>query len=342
MNYIFYLHSNICVISVYKTIENLIKKGESVIIVSERGTKFPIESDRIVIYDVQEVIDSSIKKTSNLVLQILNYKFKVYKKCREFAESIIDKKDFVIYTPSYNMYSVRPFLENEFCKGYYFIEEGVLSYLTSESLHIRYRDRRYKKGRILLDLLGMGEKPDCYITNKFKGCLCLSDYTFPWCKNTKDVTDIASYYANMNFEDIGVNSIIITDWLRDDIGILENAFIKIVDRLVNEGNRKIAIKFHPQAYAYEKEKIAHILDCINDKYKSIETNILPAEYSLELLMYHRKMNVYSIFGHSSVLLYALILKSKAFVVNHSGNQTEIYEIPTVPQFIKDINISYAR
>ena len=101
------------------------------------------------------------------------------------------------------MYSVRPFLKDEHCKGYYFIEEGVLSYLTSRSLHTRYIERRYKQGRILLELFGMGEVPDCLITNKFKGCLCLSEHAFPWCKHEKIVTGIASYFDNMDFCDIG-------------------------------------------------------------------------------------------------------------------------------------------
>lgn len=341
MNYIFYLHSNICVISVFKTIENLIEKNEDVVIVSERGTKFPIKSDKIRIYNVQEILDGNIKKTSNPFTKIWNYKFRVYKECRKFAMTIINKRAFVIYTPSYNMYSVRPFLESEFCNGYYFIEEGTLSYLTSNSLHTKYIERRYKQGRFFLDLLGMGEVPDYYVTNKFKGCLCLSDYAFPWCNN-KQVTDIGSYYANMNYEELEANNIIVSDWLRNDIGVLEDAFNTVVERLIKNGNEKIAIKFHPQAYAYEKEKISAILSTVKKKYKTIETVLLPAEYPLELLMYHKTMNVYSIFGHSSVLLYALILKSNVFVVNHIGRQTDIREVATIHQFIRDINLKYAR
>lgn len=333
MNHIFYLHSNTCVISSYDVISQLLSRNERVIIVSERNTKFPFFEGQVALYDMQETIDKYRNNTHNVFLLAINYKTSLMPHCEEVAKSIIDEQDFIFYTPSYNMYSVKPFLNSQYCKGYYFIEEGFMAYLSEETLRKHFRNRRYKQFHFLMDFIGAGESYDYHVTNGFKGCYGLTDYSFPWCTTNKVVTSFDGYFTNLKVDNAGFNFLITTDWLKDASDILLEAFNETIKEIIdNYSPSKIAIKFHPTAFINEKDKIELILDAIRNNFKSIDFVILPASFSIEALMYHNHVKLYCIFGLSSLQLYALMLKSIPFMVTKE-DKVEIKEIKNIPEFV---------
>lgn len=340
MTHIFYIHSNICVVSSYSTIEKLVNTGERVIIILERSTQFPYFLGKVETYNVQEVIDKYRRNSTTLLGKVINYRFTLYPQCKKFAKKIINGDDIIVYTPSYNMYSVRPFLDCKQCKGYYYIEDGTLSYLSANSLRRRYVNRRYRGGRILMDLLGAGEKPDCYISEKFRGCIGVSEFAYPWCKN-KEVADVSGYYNNQPYDEIDVDDVIISDYLKDDYTVIIDAFKRVIDKIKQDNKPpRIGIKFHPSAYTYEKEKIERIETEIRNTYKNIDFIFFPIHYSIECMMFHKSIQLYCIFGASSLLLYALVLKSKAYRVNHNSNCIFINEIPTIQDYVDYSNSQY--
>ena len=91
--------------SSYDMIEKLVKQGESVIVITERKVAFPFWGSDVKKFDIQEVIDKNRKNTPNIVSLVFNYRTKLHPQCRFFAEKVINGEDFVLYTPSYNMYS---------------------------------------------------------------------------------------------------------------------------------------------------------------------------------------------------------------------------------------------
>lgn len=333
MNHIFYLHSNTCVISSFDVISQLLSKNEKVIIVSERNTRFPFFEGHVTLYDMQATIDKYRKNTHNVLLQAINYKTGLIPHCEEAANRIIGGHDFLFYTPSYNMYSVKPFLKSKNCRGYYFIEEGFMAYLSEETLKRHYRNRRYKHFHFLMDFIGAGESYDYFVNESYMGCYGLTEYSFPWCTKNKFVTSFDGYFSNIKVNNTDFDFLITTDWLKDAPDVLLKAFKSTIKEIVSTySSSKVAIKFHPTAFINEKEKIDLILDAIRSEFKSIEFVVLPASFSIEALMYQKPINLYCIFGLSSLQLYALMLKSKPFMVTKEDD-IDIIEIENIPEFV---------
>lgn len=338
MKHIFYLHSNICVISSYDTINRLVEEGEQVVVVSERKTRFPLYEGKIATFDIEVIIDKYRKETTNPISTFINYRFGLFPRYKEFAKEVIADEDFALYIPSYCMYTIMPFLNSKHCKGYYFIEEGTMSYLSAESLRKRFLKRRYRSGRILLDLTGMKEHQDYYVTDKFMGCIALSEESFPWCTDKKIVVGMNGYYSNIKQEVVDIDHLIITDYLRDEKDVIEEGFRTVIDGIFDkETNAKIGIKFHPTAFAYERVKIDAIIIDIKEKYKDVDFKILPSAYSIEALMYKKRISLYSVFNISSLLLYAIVLKSDATMLSNNGGEIGVIKIPTIRNFIDMAN-----
>lgn len=334
MNHIFYLHSNTCVISSFDIISDLVRRKENVIIVTERNVKYPFFEGKVALFDMQKVIDKYRIKSSSIIGQVINYRLSLHPNCNAFALKIINDADFLLYTPSYNMYTIKPFVKNKHCKGYYYIEEGFMSYLSEKTLKGNFRNRRYKRGRILMDLVGAGESFDYKITEKFKGCIGLSNYSFPWCEDKNKITGFDRYFSNIPYEDVNIDYLITTDLLKDDVEIIKAAFKTAIERMLQENtNAKFAIKFHPSAFVYEKEKAETIIDYVQSAYKNNEITILPAPYSIEALMYHRSVSIFCIFGVSSLQLYALMLNSTPYMLVKENGNVVIKKIESVPEFI---------
>ena len=57
MKHIFYLHSNICVIAAYDTIERCVNEGNRVVVISNRNTAFSFFRGKIEFHDIQPITD---------------------------------------------------------------------------------------------------------------------------------------------------------------------------------------------------------------------------------------------------------------------------------------------
>ena len=75
MNHIFFLHSNICTIVAFNTIKGLIEKEEKVVVILNRGTKFPFFVEKVKTFDIQYITDEYRKSSSNIIGKFLNYRF---------------------------------------------------------------------------------------------------------------------------------------------------------------------------------------------------------------------------------------------------------------------------
>ena len=336
MKHIFYLHSNICAIVSYSIISELVRNNEEVVIVSERKTTFPSFNDKIKIFDVQHVIDTFRKKDQKLIGHVINYKFDLIPQLKKFAKEIIDSQKFILYIPSCNMFTIKHFLKDKNCCGYYFIEEGTLSYLSKGKLKERYFTSKYRQGKILLSLLGMGVAYEFKQSNKFMGCICLSDKGFPWCPGSqKKVVDIKESLSAFEKNTIKTDVVITTDYLRGPLNNYLKAFDLVINNIVEENpNITIYIKFHPTAYLFEETKMKKICGFIDGKYFKNVKGYLPPSFLMEGFLCDSRVSLYSIFGISSLLLYALAFGSTAFIVNMDNDEVRTDEIDGVDKFLE--------
>lgn len=336
VSHIFSIHSNICVVVVYDTIRKLLDEGNKVIVVSDRNTSFPFFSDKIIFHDIQYITDQYRKQTSNLFKRLKNYAFDYLPQYKKSALSIINEEDFILYLSSKNYFTMVPYLKNKHCKGYYYIEEGSMSYMDIDVLKRRYYKQLYH-GQILLNFIGSSTSFDYEIDERFLGCIATSMDAFPWCKENKIITTMDGYFSNIPVSNVDIDTLIITDYLNDDKSIVVDAFKKIIDEALSTHKvSKIGIKFHPTAYSYQGEKIKEVLLEIRRRY-SIEFVQLSASFSVEAYMFHRHIKIYSVFNVSSLLLYALLLGSRPFMLTHKDNDIKVEEILTVRELISILN-----
>ena len=339
MKHIFYLHSNICAIVSHGIISDLVRNNEEVVVVSERKTIFPSFKDQIKVYDIQQIIDTYRKKDQKLIGHVINYRFDLIPQLRKFAKDVIGDQEFILYLPSCNMFTIQPFFKSKYCSGYYFIEEGTLSYLSKEKLKQRYYTSKYKKGLFLLDFFNMGIAYEFKVTNKFRGCICLSDKAYPWCSHDlKTFVNIKDSLAVFEYKNISTDVVITTDYLRRQKENYLDAFDFVINKVMSENpSYKIYVKFHPTAYLFEETKMNEIIDYLKEKYGDIIKGFLLPSYLMEGLLCDNKVCLYSIFCQSSLLLYALVFGSKAFVVEKDNNDITINEIANVNNFLEISN-----
>lgn len=340
MNHIFSIHSNICVIVVYERVKQLLENNENVIIVSDRNTKFPFFEDRIKFYDIQYITDTYRGKCSNSIQKFVNYAFEYLPHYKKSAKQIINEEDFTLYLSSCNYFTVSPYLWNKHCKEYYFIEEGTMSYMDLGELRRRYK-KQLRKGQALLNLIGFRTSFDFYTDKRFRGCICVSQSAFPWCETNKFVADLSYYIkadTNENNEE-EYNAIVVTDYLDKDISIILQGFSLIFDDILKRGNTRIAIKMHPTAFSYQKEKIKEIEKYVKQTYSCINVAFLPSSCVIEKMLVRNKVIVYSIFDVSSLLLYALALNSRAIVLTCNG-KIEMKELTSTTVLLEEVYKSY--
>ncbi len=339
MNHIFSIHSNICVIVIYDRVRKLLENNENVIIVSDRNTAFPFFQDRILFNDIQYITDKYRGSCKNIFSKFINYAFEYLPHYKKSAKKIIGNEDFILYLSSCNYFTISPYLWNKHCKGYYFIEEGTMSYMDVDELRRRYKKQLYS-GQILLNLIGFRTTFDFYTDSRFGGCICVSEYAFPWCKTNKIVSDLRCYCNNEMSDYDLYDYLIVTDYLDKDIGVIFQGFEMVLNTITPlPQDKRIGVKMHPTAYSYQKEKINEIQNLISRKYSDIKVVFLPSNYVVEKMLIKKHTIVYSIFDVSSLLLYALALNSRAFVLtaNHGVNMKEL---KTITELLEEVYKSY--
>lgn len=334
MKHIFSIHSNICAIAIYDTVRHLVEEKKQVIIVSDRNTKFPFFTSSIKFYDIQYITDKYKKNTSNLFCKLVNYAISYLPQYKISARDIINDEEFILYLSSSNYFTMTPYLRSKKCKGYYYIEEGSMSYMPLNLLKKIYY-RQLASRQFLLNIIGSRTRFDYAIDDRYLGCICLSEKAFPWCNDKKIVNTFNGYFFNIQQEEINADYLIITDYLNEDTSKYINAFEKIIDSIMNRVEiKKIAIKFHPTAMSYESQKARIIVDTIKTSYSNITFVILDPSFSIEKLMSQHKVNVYCVFGMSSLLLYSCVMGSTPYYLEHDSNGLVVKKLSNFDEIIR--------
>lgn len=336
MKHIFSIHSNICVIVIYDTVKKLIERGEDVIILSDRNAEFPFFQNSINFIDIQYITDNYRGDCSTPIKKLINYTFRYLPKYKESAKKVIDDEDFILYISSCNYFTIAPYLCSNHCKGYYFIEEGTMAYMDVNKLKKRY-ERQVRKGQFLLNFVGAGTRFDYEITPLYKGCICISEYAFPWCNDRKIINNLQNYKAVIPQSSNSYTHVIVTDYLDEDIDVILRAFRIVMDLIIkDESSIRICIKMHPTAFSYQQKKIELIKEFVNKKYEEYHIDFVPVSFTIENLLMSGKTQVYSIFGVSSLLLYAVNFGSRSFVLNYNDEKITCDELFTVQDILDDV------
>ena len=213
-----------------------------------------------------------------------------------------------------------------------------MSYMSERILLKRYYKKLFRKGLIFSGLLGVRVFYDYKITKKFKGAICLSLNAFPWLNKNKIINKSDDYFSKQEETPLNVDAFIVTDYLSDKLEDIKKGLSLIFDHLLlSEKKNKVALKFHPTAYSYQREKCECIRKFLELKYPEFEIVYVLPSYSIEGFLWRCKTEIYSIFGLSSLCLYALIMGSKAFIINRSS-LFSLDEVSTVNDFLVKANI----
>ena len=107
---------------------------------------------------------------------------------------------------------------------------------------------------------------------------------------------------NLDEAPLNVDAFIVTGYLFETLDDIYKGFSIIFDQITSDSNkRKIAIKFHPTAFSYQREKCELIKHYLNAKYSNLEINFVESSYSVEGSLYRNPTELYSIFGNSANL-----------------------------------------
>lgn len=294
MKHIFFTHSNITSIVINETIESLLNNGENVIVITRRGTDWPIISNETVI-DFSKMIISSLC-SSAVIKHIITLSTCV--------DSIINKEDFLLYLPTSYDEVYYFFQKSKFCKGYYYIEEGVLAY---KSLNFVREDKNlFKRG--IKHLLGY--YPDHYFfDDRFIGTISISEKAFQWNQRKRIVNNSETYFKRACNNQRSYSKIVVFGYLSGDVSFYKSAVETIIQN--NGGDiTNIAIKFHPRSNFVEPQKKNEIIQYI----LSFSPNavILENEYVLEKAIFD-KIVIICIQVTSSVLFYNLLMGNKCYL-----------------------------
>lgn len=341
MMHIFCLHSNICVITSLSLIEQLLIKNEKIIILSTRGCSFDYFTDKVVVFDLQKDF-AGMQTILGSLLSMKTYstipRYKLYLiRLKNYLNKIINNEEYFFYTPNFGT-SVAPILENNrLCKGYYFLEEGTLSYLDYIWLKEKWFSRKTRFANVIRRLFGLNSFFQLTTTEKFKGTISLSPFCFPWNKNEKIVVSPNTYIEQTRPPFEHYKGIILIGYYVYDLKFVETALKKAVSALNKsiESVCDMAVKLHPHTYSYTPNYAYSLERLIKTSFP--EMKILPIAYSVELSIIKYDTQIVSIFGLSSLSLYSIMLKSiPTYNIRYEKGDVETEKIDSLEEYLKTI------
>ena len=341
MKHFFCLHSNICVITSLSLIEKLLSMNEEVIILLTRKCTFDYYKGEVEIYDLQnEFAGMQTMLGSLLSLRTFSTIFQ-YKRylaiLKEYLNRIINNEEYVFYTPNFGT-SVAPILEdNQLCKGYYFLEEGTMSYLEYKWLEEKWFSKKTKIANVVRGLFGIRSFFQLTTTSRFKGTIALSPHCFPWNKKERVVVSSESYIKQTKAPCKSYKGIILIGYYEYDLQLVEQALIIARSALKMSINNDcdIAIKIHPHTYSYSSNYACLLEELIKSSFPEI--TILPISYSVELSIMKFNTCIVSVFGLSSLSLYSILLKSlPTFNIEYVKGRIESEEIDSLEDYMKAV------
>lgn len=311
MTHIFLVHSHICSLAVHSTVKKLLECGYKVIILENRAYEWPFMEKKIILKDITKYSFYNLYGIREIrsLYDICCMK-KYQHKAEKLIKDIIDDENFIYYTPGYTMGLSSFFINNSKCKGYFYIEEGVLAYRSAEFLKQHYYDWRKN---VIAKFLNLRYGFILSCTHKFKGTIAISEKAFPWNKKHKVVNGLNREEIKSYFKDEMYSDIVVFSHLNETISELEVTFSFLIKHFEQLNCQRFAIKFHPHSYIYDLEKINYILKLVS-KCQGVDIIILPKEYIVEYAIVCYKACIYSINVISSLALYALIFGSQSFYI----------------------------
>ena len=341
MNRIFFIHSNILTICCYQTVKESLERKEKVIIITNRGYTWPFFEGRVMVYDFTAIFKGEDKNREALHSVKAWKDYKRYKNYRTHLNKVIDeivaKEAFIFYLPSMALDMTASFAHNKYCKGYYYVDEGSLSYVSENDLK-RYIPNRFKNA--IKSLIGIKDHYHYEMSSKFKGTISITNDAFKWNVNKEKIVNSANGFIEVAKQDIPCfDKVILTEYLKQEFDIIVKSINYSIEKIWQENpNFKIGIKIHPQAITYNKEKTIALQQYISNKYAG-KITLIPSNVSIEVmsLVYHP--TIYSLFEVSSILLYALLFKSsKTKLIAYNNDSVNILDIKTVEEFNKFLNL----
>ena len=339
MNRIFYIHSNIVTICCYQTVKECLARKEKVIIITNRGCTWPFFKDKVTIFDFAKMFQGEDQR--KVALHSLKA-MKDYMNFRRYlshhnnvVKSIVANEDFYYYMPSMSMVTSVKFVNNKYCKGYYYVDEGYLAYTPAEKL------KKYipnKKKNIIKKLFGIEDHYHLEILSNFKGTVSISQDAFEWNVNGERIVNSVNDYIAEIKEDIPYYSdVILTEYLTQDYEIIIKCIDNVVEMILQDNPKsKIGLKIHPHAITYNREKTISVQTYIKEKYAGIIT-LIPVDISIEVMsiVYHPRL--YSLLELSSIILYAILFNSsKTRLIEYKNNETNIKEISSIDDYNANI------
>lgn len=337
MNRIFYIHSNIVAISCYKTVKDALSQNDKVIIVLDRGCEWPYTFNNVNVYDFADLFEGDNRNRVALnnikafedYLRFLRYKIHL----NRVVNKIVEGQDFVFYLPTMALDMTAAFAYNKHCKGYYYVEEGTISYRSLDMVVWQYPSRIKN---MVKHLLRIDEHFPFEISHLFKGTISVTSEAFPWNKTGERIVNpIDGCVSDLKTSIPLCDDVLVTTWLVEDIELIINSIDYTIKSILNKNkDSRIGIKFHPKATTVNRYKVLMTIEYLNNEYDGRVT-IIPNDVSIELmsLLYHPRL--YSLLLLSSLILYGLLLKSsEGYLIDNDDNTISITQITTVEEYLR--------
>ena len=326
MQHIFCVHSLITNITVYDTVVSLANQGEKVIVVTNRCDTFPLISG-VKIVDFSKYTFKTLKSFSSLFL--------LYKLIKD-TKKVINNTEFVLYIPTSFDIVYQIFQKNKFCKSYYYIEEGSISYEKLESLDkMLNADMIKNKGK---HWLGINTVHFIHDSVRFNGTLSISDRAFYWNNKTKLVNNPNHYFDIYLSTQNNYNNYIVFGYMQQDTQELK----KIVDVIFKKGkfqsNKEVAVKFHPRANILCLEKVLEMKEYINNKYEG--TIVLDSDFCIEKSLFQNNSCLYCVNDKSSLIIYSIINGGAAYLCKIVENDVVINTYDSLVTYSHELTSLY--
>lgn len=302
MKHIFVVHSSIANIVQYDIIKSLVSQNEDVLILRDRGHKF------IADFDVESIDISSYKVRSLKNINYFAYKLKVKRLVKKLTHN-----PFILYTPHSFDEIFMGMIKSKNCFGYYYVEEGDLSYFEINRFDSANDGKNVKNN--IIKLLGATRR-FYYINNKFKGTIAISERAFPWNTSNKIITQVNEFFNLKCFDTPVFPGIIVWGYLEEDSASLYKLVDVVYDYLTEHHIQSVAMKFHPQSYIFKRNMIDKIIDYVSKK--GVNTELLDRNFMIEQNIFKTSTSLFSMGYSSSLVIYSLLFGGKAFKVSKSG------------------------
>jgi len=250
---------------------------------------------------------------------------RIIKRIKTFGNRLFDYEEYVMYIPQYRNILASSLCKNKFCKGYYFLEEGIGAYA---SIQWNKEAMGYSSFFHIISIFtGAPYYTDYYTNNKMKGTIALSDSAFPWYSGNKTVNKFEYPFDRNVYEK--KRTIIILPPVTKDCDSIKVLLNDLIRHLNADSSNTIALKFHPRTGDKERNGIALIKEFIGNK-----VEILPDDFCIEYNLMAEQSAIYSIIVKSSLLVYAINYHRKAYFVDYSNNGLLVEEIATIQEALK--------